>query len=119
MAETLLSNTSGRLSISLRAIDVGSDLLVIITGGKAHIGAAAVGVTCGGLASSSVISVPAHREDRVVKGAAEKLAKALNRSVVAVAGIHYDDITKEEIDETLRLCDELVKALAVELCRKE
>jgi len=119
MAETLLSRTSGRLSVALRAIDVGGDLVVIITGGKAHVGAAAVGITCGGLASSSVVTVPAHREDRVAKGAAEKLAKALDRSVVVVAGIHYDAITKEEIDEALRLCDELVKALGVELCGKD
>jgi hypothetical protein len=119
MADTFLSNTSGRLSITLRSMEVGSDLLVVITGGKAHIGATAVGITCGGLASASVITVPAHREDRVVKSAAEKLAKALDRSVVVVAGIHYDAITKDEIDESLRLCDELVNALAVELCRKE
>ncbi len=119
MQETLLSNNSGRISISLKAVDVGDDLLVVITGGKAHIGAAAVGITCGELASSSVITVPSHREDRVVKGAAEKLAKALDRSVVVVGGIHYDNITKEEIEVSLRLCDELVKALVGELCKKE
>lgn len=119
MTETLLSNTSGRLSIALKAIDVGGDLLVTITGGRAHIGAVAAGVTFGGLASSSVITVPAHRDDRVAKDAAEKLAKALDRSVVVVAGIHYDDMTKEEIGETLRLCDELVRALAGGSCKKE
>jgi hypothetical protein len=119
MPETLLSNSSGRLSIAMRAVDIGDDLLVTITGGEGHIGAAAVGINVGELATSSVITVPSHREDRVAKSAAEKLAKALNRSVVVVAGIHYDNITKEEIDETLRLCDELVKALVVETCRRE
>jgi hypothetical protein len=116
--ETLLSNSSGRLSVSLRAVDIGDDLLVTIIGGRAHVGAVAVGVTCGGLATSSVMTVPAHREDRVVKDAAEKLAKVLDRSVVVVAGIHYDDMTNEEIAKTLRLCGELVDALVGELCKK-
>lgn len=117
--ETLLSNMSGRLSVSLKAVDIGDDLLVTIAGGKAHVGAVAVGITCGGLASSSVITVPAHREDRVVKDAAEKLAKVLDKSVVVVAGIHYDNMTKEEINETLRLCDALIEALVGELCKRE
>jgi len=70
------SNSSGRIAVSLKATDVGDDLLVTITGGKAHVGAAAVGINVGGLATSSVITVPAHREDRVVKGAAESSQKA-------------------------------------------
>jgi hypothetical protein len=116
--ETLLSNSSGRLSVSLRAVDIGDDLLVTITGGRAHVGAVAVGVTCGGLATSSVMTVPAHREDRVVKDAAEKLAKALDRTVVVVAGIHYDAMNHEEIMDTLQLCDKMVNALVGELCKK-
>ncbi len=115
---TELSNSCGRLAVSLRAADIGRDLLVTVTGGRAHVGAVAVGVTCGGLATSSVITVPAHREDRVVKDAAEKLAKALGRTVVVVAGIHYDDMDQGEITDTLRLCDEMIDVLVVELCKK-
>ncbi len=117
--ERLLSNTSGRLAVSLKAVDIGNDLLVVITGGRAHIGATAVGIKTEGIATASVITTPGHREDRVVKDAAEKLAKKLDKTVVVVSGIHYDNITKDEIAETLRLCDELVGALAGELCRKE
>lgn len=109
-----LSRSSGRIAISLKTMDVGGDLLVLITGGKAHIGATAVGIKAGDIATSSVITTPGHREDRVVKGAAEKLAKKLNRTVVVVSGIHYDNIAKEEIEEALRLCEELVAALAGE-----
>lgn len=118
MAETILTNSSGRLAVTLKAVDVGDDLLVMITGGKAHIGGTALGTNAGGLASSSVITTPGHRDDRVAKSAAEKLAKALQKNVAVVAGIHYDHITKDEIAETLRLCDELVNALAGELCIK-
>lgn len=115
---TQLSNSWGRIAVSLTAVDVGADLLVTITGGSAHIGAAAVGIKADGMATSSVITVPAHREDRVVKDAAEKLAKALDRTVVVVAGIHYDDMNQDEISDTLQLCDEMVNALVGELCKK-
>ena len=117
--ETQLSNAWGRIAVTLKATDVGGDLLVTITGGRAHIGAAAVGIKTEGMATASVITVPAHREDRVVKDAAEKLAKVLDRTVVVVAGIHYDDMSQDEIMDTLQLCDEMVTALAGELCKKE
>lgn len=118
MAEILLSNTSGRLAIALKAVDIGDDLLVVITGGKGHIGGTALGTTIGGIATSSVITTPGHRDDRVAKVAAEKLAKALNKNVAVVAGIHYDHITKEEITEALRLSDGLVDGLVGELCKR-
>lgn len=118
MPELVMSKASGRITIELKATEIGADMLVTITGGKAHIGATALGTNCGGLASSSVITTPGHRDDRVAKTAAEKLAKALGRNVTVVSGIHYDHITKDEIDETLRLCDELVNGLAGELCKK-
>jgi hypothetical protein len=116
--ETQLSNSWGRIAVSLKAVDIGNDLLVTITGGTVHIGAAAVGIKTGGIATSSVITVPEHREDRIVKDAAEKLAKILDKSVVVVAGVHYDNMTPEEIADTLQLCDEMVNALAGELCKK-
>jgi hypothetical protein len=114
---TRLSNSWGRITIALEAVDVGDDLLVTITGGNAHIGAAAVGIKTEGMATSSVITVPAHREDRVVKDAAEKLAKALDRAVVVVAGIHYDDMSQDEIMDTLQLCDEMINTLIGELSK--
>lgn len=119
MTERVMTKSSGRINIELKAAEIGEDLLVTITGGKAHIGATALGTNCGGLASSSVITTPGHRDDRVAKTAAEKLAKALGRNVTVVSGIHYDHITKEEIDKALQLCDELVNGLAGELCKRE
>jgi hypothetical protein len=116
--ELVKSNSIGRISIELRAVEVGDGLLVAITGGKAHIGAAAVGISYGSLATSSVITVPGHRDDRVAKDAAEKLSKASGKTVVVVAGIHYNDMSREEIGDALRLCDELVEGLAGEICKR-
>ncbi|HEY3422339.1 MAG TPA: hypothetical protein VGK13_04205 [Methanocellaceae archaeon] len=114
MPEKMMARSSGRITITLKAVEIGEDMLVTITGGKGHIGGTALGTIIGGIATSSVITTPGHRDDRVAKVAAEKLAKILNRNVAVVAGIHYDHITEEEIDEALRLCDELVNELARE-----
>ena len=114
MSEIMKARSSGRITITLKAVEIGDDLLVTITGGNGHIGGTALGTTIGGIATSSVITTPGHRDDRVAKVAAEKLAKALKRNVAVVAGIHYDHITEDEIDEALRLCDELVNELAHE-----
>ena len=114
MPEITLEKASGRIAIALKAVAIGDDLLVTVTGGKGHIGGTALGTMAGGIATSSVITTPGHRDDRVAKGAAEKLAKALKRNVAVVAGIHYDRITKEEIAEALRLSDALVDQLISE-----
>jgi hypothetical protein len=114
MPEKMMARSSGRITITLKAVEIGEDMLVTITGGKGHIGGTALGTIIGGIATSSVITTPGHRDDRVAKVAAEKLAKILNRNVAVIAGIHYDHITEDEIDEALRLCDELVNELARE-----
>ncbi|MCD1295564.1 hypothetical protein CUJ83_11195 [Methanocella sp. CWC-04] len=119
MGRIVLEGSRGRVSIILNAVRLGPDTLVYITGGDAHIGAAAVGTFTGGLASSSVITVPSHRDDRVAKDAAEKLSKSLRSNVVVVAGIHYDNMTPDEITSAIRICEELIVELVEKLCKKE
>ena len=114
-----LTASSGRIEITLEAVRMGDDLLVKITGGREHIGAAAVGTSMCGLPSSSVITIPGHRDDWIAKDAAERLSRSLDINTVVVAGVHYDDMAAGEIKESLRLCDELIGRLVDELCKKE
>jgi hypothetical protein len=115
MSDIELKASSGRISIGLKAERVGEGLLVMITGGKAHIGAVAAGTFTGGHATSSVITMPAHREDRIVKDAAEKLSKHLKYNTVVVAGVHFEDITPDEINVALKICDSLISELISKL----
>jgi succinylglutamate desuccinylase len=50
-----------------------------------------------------------------VKGISEKLATELKRNVVVVAGIHWDDLTAQEIeiieDLTQKMSDQILKKL--------
>ena len=113
--QIVLEKSSGRLTVSLSATRLGPDLLVVLSGGAAHIGAVGAGNTCSGLASSSVITMPGHRDDRIAKEAAERLSKSFRCNCVVVAGIHYDHISPEEINDIMLMCtsllEELVKAL--------
>lgn len=81
---------------------VGSDLQVVITAGKSHIGATALAVPCqttaeGVTASVSVMTAPGHRDDVVAGKAALDLCKAMRCNVGVTAGLHIDNATQEEI----------------------
>ncbi len=101
--------------------EIGPDLLVTIWGGtKPHIGAVGIAIPRPSLrdppkwsATSSNFTFIGHKEDLLVKEISEKLASQLRKNVVVLAGIHWDDISNEEIKaiETLteRLSREILK----------
>ena len=102
------------LSASARLI--GDDVLVAIWGGeKPHIGAVAVAQPRPSLrdpevtsSSASVFCLVGHKEDDLVKAAAEILAAALETYVVVTGGIHWDDLAPEAIQQVVRNSEILV-----------
>ena len=56
-----------------------------------------------------------HKEDAPAKEVAESLASALNTKVIAVAGMHWENITPNELTEVASLLDELKLKLLAEL----
>ena len=109
----LSKEINGR-KISLQCISVGKDYLVVISGGREHIGAVALGQCYGGesvKANSSVIAAYGHREDELALKTARYLSKALKANAAVTAGIHFDNLSSREIDEILlavkELCEEL------------
>jgi len=112
---TLRTEEDGyNLSASVRLI--GEDVLVAIWGGeKPHIGAVAVAQPRPSLkdpevtsASASVICLVGHKEDELVKAAAEILAAVLETHVVVTAGIHWDNLAPEAIQHVVRNSEILV-----------
>lgn len=83
--------------LSLEAVPVGRDLLLLITGGVAHIGAASTAYLEGDAVSIQTSAVPGHKEHVLSVELARTAAAALNRTVTVVMGIHYDNLTKKEI----------------------
>jgi gallate decarboxylase subunit D len=111
MKAVTLTKSLGRIEVRLNAIPVGNDLVVVIDGGRGHIGAVGAGTNCGGLAVSSVLTVPGHRDDRIAKDAAERISKKLGCNCAVVAGVHYDNITAQEIKDVLIISSSLVDEL--------
>jgi succinylglutamate desuccinylase len=66
-------------------------------------------------ATSSNFTFIGHKEDALVKVISEKLATELKRNVVVVAGIHWDDLTAQEIkiieDLIQKMSDQILKRL--------
>ncbi|MBN2242425.1 MAG: hypothetical protein JW793_07020 [Acidobacteria bacterium] len=116
MADTkkvVLHEGAGRSKVSLSAQFMGNDLMVRLYNSRAHIGAVAVSEYHRGekRASTSVLTRLGHRDDAVAYTAAYEICRRLKIPVCAIAGIHLDAITKEEIDNIQRNCHILVNKL--------
>jgi gallate decarboxylase subunit D len=114
MKPMLLNAGRGRTKVSLSAQLLGKDLIVCLFNGQGHLGAVAVADFCHAenRASTSVITRLGHKDDVIASNAAHKLCRKLKKPVCAIAGIHLDAITKEEIAEIVRNCDLLVERLS-------
>ena len=114
-----LTAVKGRVKINLKAILIGEDLCVIISGGDSpHIGCVTLSVPRPSLADSNIISATTsvlnligHKDDEVAKHVSHMLSSELNKNVVVTCGIHLDNITKEEINITIELLKELTEKL--------
>jgi hypothetical protein len=109
----LTKDINGRI-IKLRCIPAGSDFQVIITGGREHIGAAALGQCYGEKsekANASVIAACGHREDELALKTARFLSRSLKASAAVTAGIHFDNLSAHEIEEITAAVQELSEEL--------
>jgi len=113
MADTktnLMHEGRGRTKIILSAQKIGEDLLVRLFNEQEHVGAVAVAEynPKEKRASTSVLTCFGHKEDRIAYAAAYKICRRLQKTVCAVAGIHLDIITEEEIEQITANCDILI-----------
>jgi len=86
--------------LQLQIFQIGRDLLLILTGGSAHIGAIALGQSYGnGTAKSnaSVIGAFGHKEDQISAEIARYVSKKTGRRCSVIAGIHFDNLSKTDI----------------------
>lgn len=103
MIEYELTEGEGRARVNVTVDSMGSDLVVRIHNRGAHIGAVAVGDYdyAHERASVSVITGLGHKDDDIAREAAYLLSKSIKRPVCVIAGVHLENITKEEIDKIL------------------
>lgn len=94
--------------IELSATVVGRDLLLLISGGDRHIGAASTAYLAKDQVEVLTSAVPHHKEHTISEAIAVKVAEALQRTVTVVMGIHYDDLTKDGIMEVVNIVNQKV-----------
>jgi hypothetical protein len=105
---------------------IGEDILVAVWGGeKPHIGAVAAAQPRPSLkdpqvnsATASVICFVGHKEDELAKASAEILAAVLNTRVVVTAGIHWDNLDQEGIQEVVRNSETLLEMILARIASR-
>ena len=114
--EFTIKTDTGEYDLSASVRLIGEDVLVAIWGGEVpHIGAVAVAQPRPSLkdprvtsASASVICLVGHKEDELVKAAAEILSAALETQVVVTAGIHWDNLAPDAIQRIVQNSEILI-----------
>ena len=104
--------------IKLRCIRLGKDYQIMISGGQEHIGALALAVCYDNNQSKvnvSQIAVYGHKEDELVCDVARRIGKELKCTVSVTAGIHFDDLSRPEIEQVLSIIDKLVAEFIMKL----
>ncbi|GGA25296.1 hypothetical protein [Paenibacillus physcomitrellae] len=100
--------------LGLKAVQLGKDHLLVITGGTAHIGAASMAYTEADerIVTAQTAAVPGHKEHRLTDLLVRKISRELGITALLVMGIHYDGLDPEEIREisiqTERMIDEYI-----------
>lgn len=120
MKVTTLTNLCDGLE--LRSVDswnlvcsvktVGPDLLCRIHGGDTHIGAVALAEWRDRRASTECVVAEGQREDRIAIHGAHTLCGASRQRTVCLSGIHFDGLTKVDIDNISQSAFELVRRAA-------
>lgn len=109
----------GRHRVSATALLMGHDILLSIAGGTGHhIGSVVITLPRPSCrvpdtlsTTSSVYNYYGHQEEPVARMCAERIAAAFNTKTVAVAGIHVDNATREDIEKIVINVDTLCRRL--------
>ncbi|RUT36591.1 hypothetical protein EJP77_02580 [Paenibacillus zeisoli] len=92
--------------IRLEFREIGSDILLIITGGDAHIGAVSTAYASSGYpAEVHTAAVPGHKESLLSTDFALRASRWLNRTVTVIMGIHYSNLSSEQIEKVCQLAE--------------
>ncbi|ANS74596.1 hypothetical protein AWM70_08370 [Paenibacillus yonginensis] len=102
--------------LELKAIRLGLDHLIVITGGAAHVGAASTSFpAANGAIETYTAAVPGHKEHLLTDGLADQISRQLGVTAVVVMGIHYDGLKPEEIEEISRRTERMVDSYIAEI----
>ena len=112
--------TAEHRRLSAVVIREGEDLVVAVGGGdRPHVGCVVLATPSPGRsASSSVFTIPPHKEEAIARPMAETIATRTGSVTVVSAGVHEDGASREAIEAWLalgrQLADRVVEAVAAQ-----
>lgn len=119
MVQELHIERTHPIALCLSIYKLGNDAVVVIAGGKEHIGAVSMSKlsylssNCNNRKmDTSVLSIEGHKENILFTVISELMSNALNGCVVAVGGIHVDNASPDMINDIV----DTVKSMAEEAC---
>jgi hypothetical protein len=121
-----LCASDGERRLEAWATTAGEDLVVVVGGGaRPHVGCVVLAQsrpsTSGSgrrSVTSSVLTIPPHKEEAIARSMAERVAVAVGGTVVVTAGVHDDGLDAAGVETYLalarRLTDRLVDTLTAD-----
>lgn len=107
-------NLYGReLTAAVTLLEGGINVL-LFGGDREHIGAISIADEEDGICVRDV-TFPGHKETDIAHNWAESLCRQTGLPAVVEVGIHYDNITKEVIEEVLRVTEKMLKEILREV----
>ena len=122
-----LTRISGPIALTLNCVHMGKDLCVALSGGsRPHIGAVAVGQPYPShqdpartSATTSLITLLGHKEDRLARNLADLLARTLDATACVACGIHLDDLSAQDLAAIEAMVEALSKDLLTALAKPQ
>ena len=107
------------LDIKREVIKMGNDYVILIQNENGHIGSVVTAYPCirngHETCSYNVINTLGHKDDEVAIRYASRICKKTRQVVTCICGIHYDDITKDQIQEVLNYIENDIDELEIEV----
>lgn len=114
MIHRVADDTSGR-TLEAWVQRAGRDIVIVVGGGaEPHVGTVVLSQPTPGKTSpsSSVMTIPPHKEEAIARPIAEEVCRATGRVTVVTAGVHEEDLDAEGIKTYLDLAHRLALELA-------
>lgn len=108
-----ITRKKNRLEVRMMAMNMGSDLCVMLMGGdKPHLGAVTVG---SGSESLKTFAFDTHKENIITELFSSRLKREYTGNFAVCCGIHLNNISQEEIQLVIQLCRDMAEDLCAVL----
>ena len=102
------------IMVYCQQLDYGYEIR-ILGGHRSHVGSVTVADEQGTL---QTITLPGHKEDVITRQWASQISEIVKQPVSVLAGVHYDDLKKEQLVEVIQILDKLLTDCKIELQKR-